>query len=317
MRPSLPAHAGRVALALGTLYVVWGATYLAIRVAVAHLPFAWLCAARYVVAAALLLGLAAALRQPRPTAREAGWAGVMGLFTVFGMNGLVVYAEQTISSGLAALLVASLPFWLVGLERLAGTPVSRRAAAGCALGVAGVAGVSAPGLTGGVDVVAVGLVLLAALLNAGGLVLARRVPMPASGLYMSAWAQGAAAVAFVATTAGLGERVAWAQVPAAAWWALAFLTVFGSVVGYSAYFWLSKAAPPEVVSTYAFVNPLVAVLLGAALLGEPLDAATVAGGAAILAAVVLVTRPRRSGRPRTSGARRWSACPARLGAEAP
>lgn len=292
MRLSLP---GRVAAALGTLYLVWGATYLAIRVAVAHLPFAWLCAARYVVAAALLLGLAAALKQPRPSAREAGWAGVMGLFTVFGMNGLVVYAEKTISSGLAALLVASLPLWLVGIERLAGAPVSRRAALGCAIGVAGVAGVSAPGLTGGVDGAAVGMVLLAALLSAAGLALAKRVPMPASGLYMSAWAQGAAAVAFVATTAGLGEQVAWTQVPASAWWALAFLTVFGSVIGYSCYFWLSKAARPEVVATYAFVNPLVAVVLGAALLGERLDAATVLGGAAILAAVALVTRPVKAG----------------------
>ena len=107
-------------------------------------------------------------------------------------------------------------------------------------------------------------------------------------------------MAFVVTTLGLGERVAWAAVPASAWWALAFLTVFGSVVGYSAYFWLSKAARPEVVATYAFVNPLVAVLLGAALLGERLDVATVVGGAAILGAVVLVISPARR-RSWTSG----------------
>lgn len=300
--PRLSTTTWPLVLALGIVYLVWGSTYLAIRVAVEGLPPFLMAGMRYAIASSVMILAGLVTRQARPTGREVLSSSIVGLFLLLGGNGLVVWAEQFVASSLAALLVASVPLWILILEAFwpGGTRPTRLGVLGVLLGFAGVVALMWPQLAGGEHhaLWAQGVVLVGTFLWAVGTLLGRRFPMPRSGIYNSAFQMLAASAAFLAISFGFGEpyHVAWSSVPPQAWGALAYLVVAGSCIAFSAFAWLVQNAKPDLVSTYAYVNPVVAVGLGALILSEPIDAWVLGGAALIVASVALVVRGGRSAR---------------------
>jgi drug/metabolite transporter (DMT)-like permease len=306
----LPGRPGQRAgwAALGVVWVVWGSTYLAIRVADQTLPPFAMAAARYLTAGLVLFPAALAGRrrrrgQPAGAPRLAQWAGmaVVGtLLLAFG-NGGVCYAERTLPSGLAALLVATVPLWMVLAEWVIN---GRRPRPGgwlaVALGLAGVAVLARPHGHG--DVLAVLVVLGASMSWGTGSVLAGRLPAPDSPLLGSAMEMlaGGAVLAGIAAASGQLAPADMGRASGPSLLALAYLIGPGSLLALTCYVIALRRLPTAPVSTYAYVNPVVAVSLGALILGEPLTAGTLAGGAIIVAAVVLLVtsqaRDTRDGR---------------------
>ena len=279
--------------ALGIVYVVWGSTYLAIRYAVTSLPPLTSASVRYALAAGLLGGYLLLRRGRgalRASRRQYAHAAVIGLLLLLGGNGGVNLAEKRgLPSGLTALLVASVPLWVVLLRLLARDRPSGQTLVGVAVGFGGVAVLLAPGSRGGVaSTGAALLVLMASLLWSIGSFLSGRLDLPDDPLLGAVVQMAGGAVGLALCAALLGERVQWDQVQTSSLLAVGYLIVFGSVVAFTAYAWLLRVAPVSKVSTYAYVNPLVAVLLGAAFVGESLTALSVFGGALTLVAVALV-----------------------------
>jgi drug/metabolite transporter (DMT)-like permease len=277
-----------VVLALATIYVVWGSTYLAIRITDRTLPPLLMSSARFLVAGAALYGFAARGRA-RPTRREWGAAALTGAALLLFGNGGVAWAETRLDSGFAALIVAIVPLHVALLDRvLFGRRLSPAAISGLVIGFAGVALLVRPGAGGDVRVAAV-LVGTTAAWAAGSLY-ARSAALPSSPL-LSASMQMLAASGFLAA-AGLatGEAadVHVSSFAPKALLAFAYLVVFGSLLAFSAYAWLLKNVRISVVATYAFVNPVVAVVLGTLFLGETVGWTTILAGAAIVLAVVLI-----------------------------
>lgn len=279
-----------VVLAFAAIYLIWGSTYLAIAVAVDGLPPFLLAGARYVVAGSILAAIAfargASLRAVHPGSI------VVGLLMVVGGNGLVTWSEQSVPSGLAALLIATVPLWVTTIQSLVDRVWPTRVVVlGLTLGLAGVAVLSAPGLSGALPALGIGALLLSALSWSTGTMLSRRLvrgqdPFAAASLQMLS---GGVALLGLALATGEGSGFTISQVPPRAILALAYLTIFGSVVAHSAYTWLLTVAPPSRVATYAYVNPVVAVLLGWGFRGEELAPRTLLGAAVIVAAVFMVT----------------------------
>jgi drug/metabolite transporter (DMT)-like permease len=274
--------------ALATVYVVWGSTYLAIMLAIRTLPPLLMSSARFLLAGALML----------PLMRGAGriglrhWlsAAVAGGAMLVAGNGGITWAEERVDSGVAALLVATMPLWLALLDRIVyGTRLSGAAVVGLTIGLGGVALLVGPG-AGGVDLVGGIACVLAAAAWAAGSLYWRSAPQPttplaAAGMQMLA---GGALLGILGLALGEAGDVHPARISLESALGLAYLVVFGSVLAYTAYAWLLKSSPIGIVSTYAYVNPVVAVLLGAAFLGEPLGPRTLAAGVAIVASVVLI-----------------------------
>lgn len=296
------ARAGtKVWLALWVVYLVWGSTYLAIRVGVhpAHgtgLPPLLLAGARFTTAG--LLMLAFAVRRPAPDGepdpigvRQWAAAAVIGLALLLGGNGLVSIAEQRIASGVAAVVVATVPIWAALLAAALGQErVTPRHAVGLALGFAGVAALVAGSGGGRADVGGVLLVVLAALSWAGGSVWARQAPSVRRPLVMTGMEMvcGGLGCAVAGLASGEAADVHFAAVPTRTWVAFVYLVVAGSMLAYTAYAWLLHNARLSLVTTYAYVNPLVAVLLGAVILDETLSLRTAGASLAIVAGVALI-----------------------------
>ena len=288
---------------LWIVYLVWGSTYLAIRVGVqpshgAGLPPLLMAAFRFTLAGLLMLALFA--RRPAPDGRPdpLGWqqwgaAAVIGNALLLGGNGLVSIAEKRIPSGIAAVLVATVPTWaavlgaLFRLER-----VTFRHAAGLALGFAGVAILVVGHGNGRIDAVGVVTVVIAALSWAAGSVWATRAPTVRRPLVMTGMEMvcGGLGCAIVGLARGEASDFHASAVPARSWIALAYLVVFGSMVAYTAYVWLLHNARLSLVTTYTYVNPLVAVALGAIILGESLTLRTLLASAVIVIGVMLIIR---------------------------
>jgi drug/metabolite transporter (DMT)-like permease len=278
--------------ALGIVYVVWGSTYLAIRYAIEGFPPLLSAALRFLAAALLMVGYLA-VRRPavlRATGAQLATAAVSGILLLAGGNGLVTVAEQRVESGLVALLIACVPLWIVILRALLRDRPGLATALGVLLGLAGVALIFLPGGSGTVDVGYAALAVLAALSWAVGSLLVTRRPVPADPLTLTTVQMAAGGVVCLAAAAARGElsRFAPGDAPASAWFALCYLVVFGSLVAFTAYVWLLGNAPVSIVATYAYVNPAVAVLLGALIAGERLTGIELAGGLVVLAAVALV-----------------------------
>jgi drug/metabolite transporter (DMT)-like permease len=305
---------GGVVVALLTVYLVWGSTYLAIRYTVADLPPLLAMGVRFLLAGALM---AAALRVFRGravfrmTRQEMATAAVCGLFLLVGGNGLVAVAEQDVDSGLAALLIAGTPLWVVLLRALLRDRPTAATVGGLLLGVVGVVILLLPGLGGRSELLPLLLVCLSSVLWACGTVLSTRRPMPADPFVTTVveMAAGGTAMVLLGSAGGEWTRLDVAQTTPSAWIAFAYLVVVGSVVGYSAYVWLLANAPLSLVTTYAYVNPAVAVGLGALFLREPLTIHVVLGGAVIIAAVALVITTESRARRRTAPGRDEGACP--------
>lgn len=293
----------RVWAALGVLYVVWGSTYLGIELAVRTLPPLFMLFVRFAVAGALLYAWVEWRegRETRPTRRMWGSAMVVGVALLGIGNGLVAWAEHRgVETGLAALIIASLPIAFALLGRVVlHTRLERRTLVGIAIGFGGVALLVTPH-GGESDVLGEVSLLFSTACWAAGSLWAQRVQIP-SPLRWASMQMLCASAYLLCASALRGE---WGDVhPSAVSWTsiggLAYLILAGSILGFTAYSWLLRSsAPTSLVGTYAYVNPVVAVLLGTAFLGEPLGWRTAVGGAVVLASVVLiVTRPRP--RPRT------------------
>lgn len=291
-----------VVAAFAAVYLIWGSTYLGIRIAIETLPPFLMAGARFVIAGALLYGWCR-LRNGAPPPGRPDWrnAATIGGLLLMGGNGSVVWAQQFIPSGLAALLVATVPLFMVVLEWLwngAERP-GIQTFGGLLLGFCGVLLlVGAPGTAGGTIGVLAGVVILFAALSwATGSIYSRRVeppPTPRLGTAMQMLA-GGGLLTVVGLVSGEAAGLDLAAVSLRSWLALAYLVVFGSLVAFSAYVWLLRVSTPDRVSTYAYVNPAVALFLGWSLAGEPLTARTLLGSAVILVSVVIVTTRRRGG----------------------
>lgn len=284
-----------VAVALATVYLVWGSTYLAIRVTDRTLPPFLMSASRFLAAGVILYAIAAR-GCARPTLREWRAAAIVGGALLLIGNGGVAWAETRLDSGLVALIVAIIPLWVAVLNRaVLGRRLARGAVVGLVIGFGGVALLVRPGA--GVDVVAA-LALVGSTFGwAAGSLYARDAPLPASPL-LSAAMQMLTASAMLGVAGlifGEARRVHESSFTAQPLIAFAYLVAIGSVVAFSAYAWLLKNVRISVVSTYAFVNPVVAVALGALFLGESIGSGTLLAGLAIVLAVVLIVtaRPER------------------------
>ncbi len=288
-------HRTLLLVAFATVYVVWGSTYLAIRIAVESIPPFAMAGARFVLAGGLLYAFARP-RSARPTLAHWRSAAIVGGLLLFMGNGLVCWAETSISSGLAALLVTTAPLFFALFDWLAfkGPRPTLRAWVALAFGFAGVALLVGPvkGMAAALPALAL---LVASIAWTWGSLLSRQLPLPenpAMGTAMEMLAGGAFLLAGALVTGQLGEVDARAFEPRALL-ALAYLTLFGSIVGFSAYVWLLRNASARAVSTYAFVNPLVAVVLGWAILDEELKPRHLIAAALIVTSVALLTLSRR------------------------
>jgi drug/metabolite transporter (DMT)-like permease len=287
------------AVALAAVYLIWGSTYLGISVAVRSLPPLLMLSLRFLTAGGILYAWSVRRGDrdgDRPGRREWRTAFIVGGLLLFVESGAVAWAEHRhLDTGLAALICATIPLWIVGFD---GVLEGRRLAAGelggLGLGLAGVAALLGPSVAG-LDLPAVFAVLVGTLAWAGGSLYARRAPRPrrthvGTGMEMIA----AGLLLAVAGVAGGELRdVRPEHLGLATWGAMAYLIVFGTLA-YTAYGWLLRNVSTTVASTYGYVNPIVAVLLGWLVLGEPLTIATLLSGAMIVGAVALIiTVPKR------------------------
>ncbi len=312
-------------LAFAAVYLIWGSTYLAIRFAVETLPPFLMLAARFLTAGVLMYTFLRLRGVRRPTAAQWGGAAVVGGLLLLGGTGAVGWSEQWIPSGLAALIVAIVPVWMVLLD-WAG-PARRRPTrpivAGLALGLIGVAVLVGPvDLAGGGRMQFIGsaVVILGTISWATGSVFGNRLPHPSSP-WMTAALQmtaGGVLLGLAGTVGGEWARVDVAAVSTRSVLALAYLVVFGSLIAFAAYVFLLRHASPARAGSYAYVNPVVAVFLGWALADEPITGRTLLAAAIILTGVALIIA-RRSGRARARPATAPSKVrrPAALAAESP
>jgi drug/metabolite transporter (DMT)-like permease len=297
--PGASPSSALIWLALSTVYVIWGSTYLAIREAIRTIPPLLSASVRFLMAGGLLYLWA--LRRgdrtgDRPVARHWLSATVVGGCLLLGGNGAVVWAEQHVPTGIVALLIATVPLWMALIERFVyGQRLARQAIAGLVVGFGGAAFlVGGPG-SGHVDVVGVLVVLFGALAWASGSLYSRRAALPsrplvATGMEMLA---GGVLLGLAGVVSGEAGHVHPSQFSTGSLVGLAYLIVFGSWIAFSAYIWLLRVAPISLVSTYAYVNPVVAVLLGWAVLSERITGRTLFGGAVIVVGVALIITARK------------------------
>lgn len=289
----MAALRGKALVAYLLVCVVWGSTYLAIRIGVAELPPFLFAGLRFVIAGVLLLGLALSLGQRLPH-RWADWRtqAVVGLFLLAGGNAFVVWAEQYTTSGVASIFVVTVALWMALFDAV--VPGGRadldwRVIAGLALGFVGTALLvgTSPGELARADLRGPIALTIASASWAFGSVYSKRRPSEASP-YVAASLQMLAGGLFVTLVGlALGEAAAWRFAPKGLA-AVGYLVVFGSIVGYTAYAYALRHAPATIVGTYAYVNPVIAVLLGWLLLDEPITARTFLAMALILGAVVWI-----------------------------
>lgn len=292
----------KVWLALVALYIVWGSTYLAIRFAVETIPPFLMAGFRFLISGAILYGLRKIAGDPNPTRRQWRSAAIVGLLLLLGGNGLVSWAEQHIASGIAALMVASIPLWMVLLDALRprGTRPDAKVVIGLLVGFGGIALLvaSAYGIspTDGMDPVGLIVLLVAALLWSIGSLYGRDADMPQSSLMGTAMEMlaGSAGLMVVGTITGEWRDLRLAEISLNSGLGLGYLIVFGSLIGFVSYSWLLRNAPISLVSTYAYVNPMVAIFVGAWLANEVLTPSIFFSALIIIGSVVIVNLSRQS-----------------------
>jgi drug/metabolite transporter (DMT)-like permease len=296
----------KLVLAFAAVYIIWGSTYLAIRYAVETLPPLLFAGSRFIIAGGLLYGWARLRGAAKP--RPANWrtALVIGGLLLLGGNGAVVLAELSVPSGLAALLIATEPLMIVLLDwaRPGGTRPAGRIAMGLALGMLGMFVLIGPASLAGASEVKLGgaALLIAATISwaAGSLYAANTrthlSPILFAGMQMLA---GGALLSIAGLLHGELHDFTFAAVSLRSVIALVYLILFGSLISFTSYSWLLRVTPPSLAATYAYVNPVVAVLLGWAFAGESLSLRTMIAAAVIILAVVLIT----SHQPRIKTAR--------------
>jgi drug/metabolite transporter (DMT)-like permease len=293
------APAWKVWGALWTIYIVWGSTYLAIRVMVETVPPLLGAGTRFLVAGVVMVVALSFRRSVRPTRAQLLSALLVGLLLP-GANAVVTVAEQEVPSSVAALLIASVPLWVILMRRGSGERVSRAGIGAVLVGFAGVALLVRPGeQSGDATVLGLAAVVFAAVMWASGSFASPRLKLPRDPLVSTGWQMLLGGLAIVAVGLALGEAP---EVDPEAFstrsvLALGYLIVFGSWVAFTAYAWLLQNAPISKVSTYAYVNPVVAIVLGFLILDEVVTPITVIGAAIIIVAVALVVRIENARRP--------------------
>ncbi len=288
-----------VVAAFVAIYLIWGSTYLAIRFALESLPPFWMASSRYLIAGAVLYVWARHRGAVAPRLLHWRSAAIVGGLLLLGGNGGVVWSEQRVPSGLAALLIATVPLWMVLLDG-AGRGWRRphgQVLLGVAVGLTGVGLLVGPGRFAGdhgVDPLGAVVLLLASLSWASGSLYARRAQLPASPLLGTAMEMlaGGVCLAVAGLFAGEWHRLDLAAASPRSLLAVAYLALFGSLVGFTCYAFLLRVSTPPLVATYAYVNPVVAVFLGWAFAAEPVSARTLLAAAVIVGAVMLITTHR-------------------------
>jgi drug/metabolite transporter (DMT)-like permease len=282
--------------AFAAVYVIWGSTYLGIHIAIQSIPPLLMAGCRSLLAGVILYAVLRMRGAARPAALHWGHASVIGSLLLLGGNGGVSWAQQTVPSSIAALIVAATPLWmnLIDWLRPAGKRPHARVFVGLFLGFVGVALIVTSRdhlghrLLGPVGAT---VLLLATVSWAFGSVFSPHASQPASPLLAIAMQMitGGAALLLAGMAMGEAARFHPAQITAASATAFVYLTLAGSLVGFTAYVWLLQVSTPARVSTYAYVNPLIAVLLGRLILNEPIPQSVALAGALILASVILIT----------------------------
>jgi len=303
--PSRPASQAAIWAGILVIYVVWGSTYLGIRFAIETMPPFLMASFRFLVAGLLLYGWRRWRGDPAPT--RANWraAAVIGLFLLLGGNGGVVWAEQRIPSGVAALLVGSTPLWMVLIDELLRRTAPHRrpdharpnwlSFTGILIGFGGIVLLVSPtdlaGLGEHVDLLGAAALTAAAFSWACGSLYSRTADLPASPLQAPAMEMivGGLALGVLGSLTGEWARLDVLQISLRSGLGLAYLIVFGALVGYATYTWLLRNAPITLVSTYAYVNPVVAILIGNLLAQEPLTPRVLLAALVILGSVGLIT----------------------------
>jgi drug/metabolite transporter (DMT)-like permease len=298
-----PASPAAVWGALVVVYVVWGSTYLAIRVIVRDMPPLLAMGARFLVAGLVLAAIIAARKGTgalRVDRRQLGSAGLVGVLLLLGGNGMVAVGEQTVPSGLAALIVSATPLWIVLLRLSTGDRPRAITILGTFLGFAGIAVLARPGsVAEDVELWGILLVIAATMSWSVGAFSTPRLPMPVNPFVATTYEMllGGAAMVLVGSARGEWRGFDPSAVSLDSWLWLGYLVTIGSLAAFSAFVWLLGNAPLSLVATYAYVNPVVAVALGALVLDESITTAVVVGGLIVVAGVALVVtqeRPRRA-----------------------
>ena len=310
-----------IAAALAAVYLLWGSTYLAIRFAIETMPPLLMAGTRFLIAGTILYAWMRLRGTPRAEPRQWGAAAIVGALLLLGGNGAVTLAERWVPSGIAALMIATVPLWMVLLDwlRRGGVRPKAGAIAGLVLGFIGVAILIGPASAqqGGLHRIGAALLLFAALSWSFGSIYSRTAPLPKSPLMATAMEMlcGGALLLIVGLAMGEAGQVDPAAFSGRSVLALAHLILFGSLVAFSCYIWLLRVVSAATASTYAFVNPVVAVVLGWALASEVLEARAWIACVIIVGAVVLITTSRTSpaaaaaeSRP-PRGPGPWKPCP--------
>lgn len=286
---------GRVWLALGAVYVIWSTTFVGIKVTNQTLPPLLAGGARFLIAGVVLLAIgwpASDQVDDRPRAAQWKGAGIVGLLMMFGGNAGIVWAERTIDSHVAGLAIATVPLWIALIDRVVlHRRQPRRVTVGLAVGFAGAAVLIGGGATGGeIDPGGLLLALAAAASWAAGSVYQRHANLPRPSLLAAGMEMVLAGAFFVIGSLAAGElgSIDPSRFSRASVLALAYLVVFGSWIGFTAYLWLLRAARTSLVSTYAYVTPVGAVVVGWLLLRERPDLVSLGAGALIVVSVVLI-----------------------------
>jgi drug/metabolite transporter (DMT)-like permease len=284
----------KVAIAFGMVYVLWGSTYLAMRITVQTVPPAALGATRFLIAGAIMLFACALFKQKIAIVRKDVLPLLaIGVLLLTGGNVGVAWAEVYVPSGLAALIVAAVPIWVAIIEAwiLKSDRLSRKGIVGLVFGTSGLVILLWPRLfstVGHKELFGMVILLFASLSWTCGSIISRRSNLSIGAFAATGWEMAIAGVINLVIALALGDfhRAVWTR---SAEWAVAYLVTGGSLLGLTAYVWLLNHVPTAKVATYAYVNPIVAVILGALILHEKIDAYILAGTAVIIAGVVLVT----------------------------
>jgi drug/metabolite transporter (DMT)-like permease len=286
-----------VVAAFAAVYLIWGSTYLGIRLAIDSIPPFLMAGCRFVIAGLILYGVMRLRGAAKPTAQQWRSAAIVGGLLLLIGNGGVSWAQQTVPSGIAALVVAAVPLWIMLVDwlRPQGSRPKVIVWVGLAAGFAGVALIVAGKNQFGhrlVDPVGAAALVFATVAWAFGSVYSRHAEKPGSALLSVAMQMISGGALLLVAGVALGEmsRLNFAHITPTSAWAFIYLTLIGSLVGFTAYVWLLQVSTPARVSTYAYVNPLIAVFLGHLVLKEAIPKTVALAGALILAAVIAITR---------------------------
>jgi drug/metabolite transporter (DMT)-like permease len=295
----------RIVAAFAAIYLIWGSTYLAIRFAIETIPPYLMGGARFLIAGGVLYSVLRLRGVKNPSRPQWRAALIVGGLLLFGGTGGVIMAEQYVPSSLAALIAATVPLWVVLLNWQWGDRArpNTGTAVGLGLGLIGIVLIAAPGQAvaeGAVNPIGLVILIVASLSWSIGSLYSRKASLPSNALLATSMEMlaGGALMLIAGLLLGQGGQIRFDQISLLSLTALGYLVVFGSLIGFTAYVWLLKVSTPARVSTYAFVNPVVAVFLGWILAGEELSLRMLVAAAVIILAVMLITLNQAVARPK-------------------